>query len=44
MNGIEAGTAAGRSEMERQSAAEGVNRRARGTGLKVDGPVAGGGV
>lgn len=44
MSGIEAGIAAGRSEMEPQSAAEGVNRRARGIGLKVNGAVAGAGV
>lgn len=36
MNGTEAGTAADRSEMEGQSAAEEMNQRARDTDLKVD--------
>lgn len=36
MSGIEAGTAADRSEMEGQSAAEEMNRKARDTDLKVD--------
>lgn len=36
MSGIEAGTAADRSETEGQSAAEEMNRKARDTDLKVD--------
>lgn len=40
MNGIEAGIAADRSEMEGRSAAEEMNQRARNTSLKVNRAVA----
>lgn len=41
MSGIEAGTAAGQSEMEGQSAAEEMNPRARDTDLKMQPPLQG---